>query len=93
MGLYGKIIRWLIVSVILLALVRVVVSNRISTSGVFLGKLNDETISLRVENDLLEERLLAMSSLTNIASEAAKLGFNEKRDNFVLSQPLPIAQR
>ncbi len=79
--------------VILLALGRVVVSNRISTSGIVLGKLNDQMQSIRVQNDLLEEKLLSMSSLTNLASEAAKLGFTEKRESFVLSNPLPIAQR
>jgi len=93
MRLYTGLIRCLIVVVLLLALARVMVSNRISTSGVALGRLNEEIQSLRVENDLLSEKLLSLSSLNNLASEAAKLGFNEKKDNFVLSNPLPIAQR
>lgn len=93
MGLYGKFIGWLIIVVVLLSFMRVVVSNRISTSGVVLGKLNDQVQNLKIENDLLEEKLLTMSSLTNIASEAAKLGFSEKTDSLVLSNNLPIAQR
>lgn len=91
--MYRLILKTLIFATFFLAVVRVVVSNVISTSGVELGRLNEEIAIVRLQNDTLREELFAKSSLENIASEAAKLGFTDKKENFVLTSPLPIALR
>lgn len=90
---YKFILKSLIVITLFLALSRVVVSNVISTSGVELGKINEEISTLRIQNESLKQELFSKTSLENIASEAAKLGFTDKKENFVLTSPLPIAAR
>lgn len=93
MKIYNLIIKSLICIFLVLVIARVVVSNVISTSGVELGKINDEIANYKLENDSLSEKIFSMSSLSTIASEAAKLGFVDEGQNFVLTNPLPIALR
>lgn len=88
---YKIIIKSLIFVAVVLAILRVVVANSISTSGVELGKINEAVNSYQLENYLLSEKLLEQSSLSVIASEAAKLGFADTGESFVLNNPLPIA--
>lgn len=88
---YKIIIQSLILVTIVLTIVRIVVANSISTSGVELGKINENVNSYKLENYILSEKLLEQSSLSAIASEAAKLGFADTSDSFVLNNPLPIA--
>lgn len=90
---YKFIIKFLITITLFLAIGRVVVSNIISTSGVELGKINEEVAIFRAQNDSLKQELFFKSSLENLASEAAKLGFTDKKESFVLTSPLPIALR
>lgn len=87
------LIKTLVIITLFLLAGRVVVSNIISTSGVELGFINEQIAVLRVENDTLKQELFLKSSLENIATEAAKLGFIDKKENFVLNAPLPIALR
>lgn len=91
--MYKLILKSLIIITLFLAVGRVVVSNLISTSGVDLSRINDEIAVVRSQNDILKEELFSKSSLENIASEAAKAGFTDKKENFVLTGPLPIAAR
>lgn len=90
---YQLIIKILIVLCFLLGGVRVVVSNSISTSGIVLGKINEEISEYKLKNDILKEKLLTLSSLTAIASEAAKFGFTYKSSKYVLTNPIPIAAK
>lgn len=90
---YQLVTKLLFIAVLFLAVARVVVSNTLSTSGVALGKINDEISFYQTENAKLSEKFYRLASLSNIATEAARLGFKEKKGNFVLTSPLPIAQR
>jgi cell division protein FtsL len=81
----------LLLAVILLAVVKIFVSNRILTSGSALSQVQDKLNAVKVENTLLSEKLYSMSSLTNIYSEADKLGFVEAGISFVPGNTLPIA--
>lgn len=74
-----------------LAMVRSIISNSMSTSGTELGKTGDELSSLKIENDLLREKLFALSSLTLISSKAAEVGFVEEKKTFSLTNAVPIA--
>lgn len=87
------ILKILIFTAVLLAAGRIVVSNVISTSGVALGSLDEKIAAIKNENDLLREELFSRSSLGNIASQAGKLGFTDKKESYVLTSPLPVALR
>lgn len=80
-------------TILALSLLQVVVSNRLSTTGVTLGNLQDEIASYKTENTILSQKLLETTSLHSIASQAAQLGFSETKAHLVLSSPLPIAKK
>lgn len=82
---------FLIVIIIFLGVVQVTVSNRLSTAGLGIAKLQDETKKYKDENTILSENLLSSTSLTNIASSAAEIGFVESKTQLFLSTPLPLA--
>ena len=81
----------LILVIAALSVVKTFVANRISTSGMVLGAIEDKISYYKTENALLSEKLYTMSSLTTISGEAENLGFVEEKTNFVLTNPLPIA--
>lgn len=85
------IIGLLIGIIIALTLVQVWVSNRISTTGITLAKISDEISSYKRENALLSEDVLVNSSLTQIASSAAELGFVDVKSSVYINAPLPLA--
>lgn len=91
--MYKLIIKSLIVLVIVLAMVRLVVSNVIATSGLALDKIESQTEALKLENDVLNEKLLSVSSLTAIASEAAKIGFTSSSQSYLLVFPNTLAKQ
>lgn len=74
-----------------LFVVRIFVSNKISTSGVILGKVLQELNNYKFENTILSEKLYTASSLTIIASRAYDLGYIGSKTDFVLNNQLPIA--
>lgn len=76
-----------------LSLLQVVVSNRLSTTGVVLGTLQDEIQKYQTENTILSERLLVATSLNTIASAAAQVGFSEAKAPIVLGNPIALAQK
>ncbi len=79
--------------ILCLSLVQVVVANSISTTGIELGKIENEIAAYKKKNAVLHEQVLISSSLTNIASEASRLGFEESKSQLVVESPLPIAKR
>lgn len=91
--MHKLVLKILIITALFLAAGRVVVSNAISTSGVALGRINEEVAVLKTKNDSLKEELFSKASLENIASEAGKLGFTDKKESYVLTSPLPVALR
>lgn len=84
-------ITFLTCTILFLSIVQVVVSNRLSTAGTTLGKLQDEIKQYGTKNALLSEKLLIASSLMQIASSAANLGFVEGKSSVILTNPLPLA--
>lgn len=80
-----------IFTILILSIAKTVVSNRLSTTGIALEKTESELNSYKTQNLVLREKLLAMSSLTNIASKAALLGFVENKSQVILTKPLPLA--
>lgn len=85
---YNLILTILILITLSLAVTRVVVSNTMTTSGLALSRINEQVNFYKTQNEVLEERFLLFSSLTFLATEAAKLGFADSKSNFVLTSPL-----
>lgn len=85
------LITFSILIIFILSIAKTVVSNRLSTTGIALEKTESELNSYKTQNLVLREKLLAMSSLTNIASKAALLGFVENKSQVILTKPLPLA--
>ncbi|MBI4089370.1 MAG: hypothetical protein HY424_01525 [Candidatus Levybacteria bacterium] len=88
------IITLLIGIIVVLSIIKVILYNRLSTSGVFVGKVEEEIISYKTQNAILSEKLLILSSLTNISEKATKLGFIKDNSLIILktSRPLAIKQ-
>lgn len=82
---------FLTITIISLSVLQVVVSNRLSTSGILLDKLEKEIDTYEKENYALKEELYTLASLTQIASSAGSFGFVGKRHEVVLMGQPPIA--
>ncbi|OGH18839.1 MAG: hypothetical protein A3F31_04660 [Candidatus Levybacteria bacterium RIFCSPHIGHO2_12_FULL_38_12] len=80
-----------ILVIIILSLVQIVVSNQLSTTGIILGKLEDQVKTLKDKNFTLREDVLLSSSLTSIASRASSLGYIERKSQIYLTGSVPLA--
>ncbi len=78
--------------IIFLSVARITVANRISTSGIALASIEDQVSSYKKENLILQEKLLTVSSFTQISSRAGELGFVPDKGNFVISTSIPVAR-
>lgn len=89
------IITFLIGIIISLSIIKAIVYNRLSTSGVFVGEVEEEINFYKTQNAILSEKLLTLSSLTNIKDRAKKEGFTNERTLFMVlktSKPLAVRQ-
>lgn len=74
-----------------LSLVRAIISNGISTSGVELSVIEHDLKVYQAENLILSEKINQLSSLTNIFEKASKIGFTHNKSNFAISSARPLA--
>jgi len=81
----------LISIILILSVVKIFVSNRIATSGVFLGKIEEEINSYKTQNAQLSEKIYTLSSLTNVSQKALQLGYIDQKTDFVLNTQVPVA--
>ena len=81
----------LILSIIVLSVTRVAVSNGMSTSGIALNQIQTEISDYKTQNTVLKEKLLSMTSLDYIASKASVLGFVESKTTISLNKSIPLA--
>ena len=89
------IIIFLIGIIVSLSFLKVVVYNRLSTSGVFVSKIEEEISFYKTQNAILSEELLTSSSLINIAAKASELGFTNKDQSLLViktSRSLAVKQ-
>lgn len=83
----------LIIITIVLAIVQGGLSNKLSTKGILVGKIEEEINYYKTQNAILSEKLLTYSSLTNLASKASELGFARESSQLVLNSSTPLAVR
>ena len=87
------VITVLIGLIVVLSVARVVASNRLSISGVFVAELEEKISFYKTQNAILSEELLTSSSLTNIVAKAEELGFTNKDQSLLVlktSRPLAV---
>lgn len=65
------------ISLLMLALVQIWVSNTVVSYGEKFENLSYLEKTLKMENQLLENEIASKASLTNIATESAELGFRK----------------
>lgn len=82
---------FLVVVILILSVIQIIVSNSLSTSGIQLSRLQAEIQNYNRQNYTLQEKLLTRSSYSNIASEAATVGFVSSKTVVTISNSLPIA--
>ena len=85
------VIIFFILLIVGLSVVQAVVANKISTTGIQLGEVQSQITRLKKENEILHEKILALSSLTHIASLSGTMGFVPNTSHVYLSTPLPLA--
>ncbi|HYM65345.1 MAG TPA: hypothetical protein VES68_02580 [Candidatus Sulfotelmatobacter sp.] len=88
---WSKVIGILILIVVILATVKIYISNGVATSGIVLEKVEQEEDAYRLENSLLSEKLYTDSSLTHINEKAELLGYADKRSDYVISSQQSVA--
>ena len=87
------IIIFLLGIIITLSLVKAVLYNRLSTSGVFVAEAEEKISFYKTQNAILSEELLTSSSLGNIVAKAEELGFTNKDSSLLvlkISRPLAV---
>ncbi|MBI2028500.1 MAG: hypothetical protein HYT07_02710 [Candidatus Levybacteria bacterium] len=80
-----------IITIVSLSVAQGVVSNKLSTKGVILHEIEKKVYDYKTQNSILSEEILYNSSLTNLASKAAELGFGKLREQFVLNSGSSLA--
>lgn len=83
----------IVIVIVVLSVAQVAVSNSLSTTGITLSELDQEISQYKKENVLLREKFLIKSSLTNISSTSASLGFSEGKSQIVIGSSIPIAAK
>jgi len=87
------ILLFLLGLVISLSVGKAFLHNMLSTSGIFVSKAQEEINFYKTQNAILSEKLLAASSLTNIAEKAKQLGFTTKNSLMIIKTSGSLAVR
>ena len=84
----------LIITIIVLSVVKIGISNKMSTNGIELGILQTQIASLDTQNYILQQKYLSQASLLTIEQKAKAEGFvPDSNEYFVsLSQHLASTQ-
>ncbi len=89
--------RFIIISLffIILGLIvlNITVNNMMSTQGIVLNQIQTKLHDLQNKNIVLEDKVLALSSYSRIASQAATMGFvqDSAKTQIALSDSVPLA--
>lgn len=80
-------------TVILLSIVQISVSNFLSTGGIQLSLIQSQIQDYQRENAILKEKIYSVASLTHISEEANKMGYVEgsSQKALVIANPVPLA--
>ncbi len=79
--------------VIILAVTKLIVSNRLATFGQRLTRIDQEKIDQKKEKLLLEEKIYRLTSLESVQGRAQALGFNRAQEIVYFGRDVPVALR
>lgn len=77
--------------VVVLAVVQIWAANRLATKGDLIGKYEVEAAWLREENQKMENEIVKLSSLSQIASRSGDLAFKQEVTMIYLPRPVIVA--
>lgn len=76
---------------VVLAVVQILLANRLATKGDLVRKYEVEAAWLKEENQKIENEIINLSSLSNIASRSGDLAFKQKMAVIYLPRPVMVA--
>jgi cell division protein FtsL len=79
--------------VVILAVTKIIVSNRLATFGQRLTQIDQEKIDQKKEKSLLEEKIYQSTSLESVLGRAQTLGFERAQQIVYYGQDVPVALR
>jgi len=77
--------------IISLSIGKAIMQNTLSTSGIYVGEVQEQINEYETQNTILSEQLLTASSLTNIMEKAEASGFTRENTLMVLNASRPLA--
>ncbi|MEK7572878.1 MAG: hypothetical protein AAB531_00480 [Patescibacteria group bacterium] len=83
----------IVLCIVGLSIMRVVVSNGISTSGIALDQIQTDIAYYKIQNINVKQKLLSISSFNYVASKASSLGFGESKSIISLNKSIPLAKK
>lgn len=86
-----NLLKLLLAAVIVLALIQVYASHRLSTAGKLVAELEEKAEKIQSENKLLKEEINQLGSLSVIYQKAQSLGFKPASQIVYLSSEIPVA--
>lgn len=87
----SKIIYLVVITLAILCLAELLVTNRLSTMGWKVQALEKEADQLKKENEALTEEMSLQASLARIALRAQELGFVQSDSVSYLTPQIPVA--
>ncbi len=78
-------------SIVLLSVAQIAVSNSLTTGGIQLSLMQHQIATIQRENTILEEKIYSLSSLTTISAAAQKMGFVDANETAVVITTDPLA--
>lgn len=82
---------FLLGAAIVLSIGKAVLYNALSTSGIFVSKVEQEINYYKTQNALLSEEFLTASSLTNVNEKALASGFTNENTLMILKTSRSLA--
>lgn len=87
------IIIFLLGLVVTFSVAKAILENTLSTSGIFVGKAEQEINYYKTQNAILSEKLLSLSSLASLSEKALGSGFTNDNTLMVIKTSRPLAVR
>jgi cell division protein FtsL len=78
--------------IIVLSVLQIFVSNRLSDVGKKINALNQKTLQVKENNEILKKNTAQFTAINNLGKEAMQLGFTQKAEVVYLYDQYPVAQ-
>lgn len=79
--------------VVILSVLQIIISNRLSHFGKKISELTQKTNEISLENERIKKKIASSSSLTTLSFKAKELGLTKKTEVIYLDKLFPVAQK